>query len=51
MYAAKAVLKVTGSLRGRGTNKRAEILFMWSQARGRSTSLESVDLRVGIPGA
>lgn len=51
VYAAKAALKVIGSLTGRATNKRAEILFMWSQVRIRFTSLESVDLRDGIPSA
>lgn len=51
MYAAKVVLKVTGSLRGRAANKREEILFMWSQVRVRFTSLEGMDLRDGIPSA
>lgn len=51
MYATKVALEVTGSLRGRATNKRAEILFMWSQVRVRVTSLESVDLWDGIPSA
>lgn len=39
MYAAKVAVKVTGFLRGRATNKRAEILFTWSQVRVRFTSL------------
>lgn len=51
MCAAKAVLKATASFRGRATNTRAEILFMGSQVRVRFTSLESMDLRDGIPSA
>lgn len=51
MCATKMVLKATGSLRGRATNTREEILFMWSQVRVRFTSLESMDLRDGIPSA